>query len=396
MSQARRRQYGTGSVYKEIDGRWVGTIDAGWTERGTRRRIKVKATTEAECKRRLRDRRLALERDGEASSNRLTVKAWAELWLPMAATQTRPKSFATTSSSMTRWVIPTIGHRRLAGLTPGDIRAVADAQYSAGRSTSTMRRTEAVLVKMLRAALLEGHAVPARVLEGKRPEPAVSDRQSLTVPEAVAVLEQAAQLSHGSRWVAALMQGMRQGECLGLMWENVDLDAGTLTISWQQQQLPYLNRDKGTFRVPYGFESRRLERSTHLVRPKSRKGWRVIPLVPWMTSALRAWREAGPDSPHGLVWPAITGGPASAVADLDEWKALQVTACVGHPTGRYYVLHEARHTTATLLLEAGVDPTVITAIMGHSSIVTTQGYQHVSQTLARQAMEQVAVRLSLK
>ncbi|MGI8700441.1 MAG: tyrosine-type recombinase/integrase [Nocardioidaceae bacterium] len=87
-------------------------------------------------------------------------------------------------------------------------------------------------------------------------------------------------------------------------------------------------------------------------------------------------RDIAPASPHDLVWPALDGRPASAAADLDEWKALQATAAIGHPTGRFYVFHEVRHTTATLLLEAGVDQPVITAIMGHSSIVTSQGYQH--------------------
>ncbi len=46
----------------------------------------------------------------------------------------------------------------------------------------------------------------------------------------------------------------------------------------------------------------------------------------------------------------------------------------------------ARHTPATLLLEAGVDAHIIASILGHSSIVTTRGYQHTDLTLQRQAM----------
>ena len=41
-----RRAYGTGSVtQRKRDGKWVATIDVGWTERGTRRRITVTAAT---------------------------------------------------------------------------------------------------------------------------------------------------------------------------------------------------------------------------------------------------------------------------------------------------------------------------------------------------------------
>jgi len=63
--------------------------------------------------------------------------------------------------------------------------------------------------------------------------------------------------------------------------------------------------------------------------------------------------------------------------------------------GRRYTIHEARHTTATLLLEAKVDYAVVKAIMGHTKIATTRRYQHVSQTLARRALDDVAARLGL-
>ena len=49
-----RRQYGTGSVSQRADGKWVGRFDAGYTRTGGRRRKTVVATTEAECKRRLK------------------------------------------------------------------------------------------------------------------------------------------------------------------------------------------------------------------------------------------------------------------------------------------------------------------------------------------------------
>ena len=56
-------------------------------------------------------------------------------------------------------------------------------------------------------------------------------------------------------------------------------------------------------------------------------------------------------------------------------------------------LHAARHTTATLLLEQGVDAEVIKQILGHSQIVTTRGYQHVSLELARRAVDELGQSL---
>lgn len=399
MSRRRRRQYGTGSVYqRSSDGRWLGVIQAGWKPNGARRTVTVSAKTEAECKRKLERRKREIEQHGLPESERVTVKAWAEVWLARAEHKLRPSAFSASRSAIRTWIVPEIGHKRLGALTPGDVRQVTAAMRAAGRKPSSALRAHVTLIQMLKAATLEGHPVPQRVLLVERPSVNANDRQAMTAGQAVAVLEVATSLPHASRWVAALLQGLRPQEALGLTWAAVDRRPGFLDISWQLQDLPYVDkRDhaKG-FRVPDGFEVRQLEGRLHLTRPKTAKGQRVVPCVPWMTSALEAWRRIAPPSPHDLVWPALDGRPADEAQDLDEWKALQGTAHVSHPAGRYYVRHEARHTTATLLLEAGVDPEVIKQIIGHSTIVSTQAYLHAPERMTLEALSKVAQRLELE
>ena len=170
-----------------------------------------------------------------------------------------------------------------------------------------------------------------------------------------------------------------------------------MTIEWQLQPLPYLDRsDRAAgFRVPDGYEARQIEGRMHLVRPKSNAGLRVIPLVPVMAGFLDEWRRVAPPSPHGLVWPAADGGPRSTVDDRAEWRALQDTAEVRHPSGRYYHGHEARHTAATLLMQMGVDESVRIAIMGHSSIAVTRGYEHLDVSQMAEALQRQATLLEL-
>jgi integrase len=393
---ARRRNYGSGSVYQRTtDRRWVGTIEAGYTRTGARRRVTVTANTEADAKRKLRDKRLALERDGGSTSKRTTVKQWADEWLPIVERKVRPKTYSGHHSAVTRWIVPAIGHVPLEAITPRDIRKVESTQRAEGLTSSSALRTHAVLMRMLKAAQTDGHAVPARIFAMDRPTKEKSDRTAIPIPDALRLLEVAYRLPHFTRWYAALLFGMRQGECLGLTWDQVDLDAEQIAVSWQLQALPYLDRAAGTFRVPDGYEVRRLYRAQHLVRPKTESGYRLVPAIIQMADALREWRRVAPESPHGLVWPRLDGHPADVKDDLDEWKALQDTAGIRHPSGRHYVLHEARNTTATLLMEAHVPNVVITSIMGHSSIVVSQGYMHVGQGPAREAMEAVASRLQL-
>src|SRR5690606_22855459 len=123
--------------------RWVASIEAGWTPRGTRRRLTVTGRTERECRQKLKakEREVLMSGTPDASTRAgITVKAWAETWLPRQERTLRPQAFATTRSYVHKWLIPAIGHKRLDRLSPGDVRSVALAMENANLSTATVRR----------------------------------------------------------------------------------------------------------------------------------------------------------------------------------------------------------------------------------------------------------------
>jgi len=59
------------------------------------------------------------------------------------------------------------------------------------------------------------------------------------------------------------------------------------------------------------------------------------------------------------------------------------------------LLYEARHTAATLLLANGIDETTIKAILGHSTVLSTQAYLHADESRARAALEVSAKTVGL-
>jgi len=413
-----RRDYGAGSVYQRCEirygcpalvdgvrpkhdcqGRWFGAVDKGYTASGARRRLTVSAKTKSAAQRKLRDLRAQLDRNDHAPSKRnTTVGRWVPEWLEKIQPRVRPSAYETDKAAM-RWVVSTIGGVKLTELSPAHVRSVAAAIRRDGKSTSTALRYHGSLMRMLKAATVEGYNVPPNVLLAEAPKAAVNDRRAIPMADTMKIFDVIRKQPDGSRWALGFLQGIRQAEALGLCWENVGTDS--MTVCWQVQRLRYVDRhdpEKG-FVIPDGYEVRHLIGATHLVRPKSKAGWRVIPLISWAAQSLEEWREIAPDNPHGLVWPGRIdrrgAWPRNPASDRDAFDALQDAAEVRHPTGRHYTVHEMRNTTATLLMELKIPESVRIAIMGHSSITTTRGYEHVDIAQARLALEQVGGLLGL-
>lgn len=339
-------------------------------------------------------------RNGETVGE-VTVEEWATEWLKLRSRMVRPGTFSADQAAINRWIIPSMGDKPLAGLQRGDIRAVHEAAEAAGRADSTVQRIHIVLQKMLVDAVEEGHDVPQRTLRTRKAGGAgVSPRQALSVEDARKVLEGALTRPNASRWVAALLQGMRPAEALGLRWSSVDLDRGLMTVEWQLKHLPYqVPRDRTSgFRVPRAFESIHLTGTAHLVRPKTASGVRIVPLVPWLRTELTTWSLISPRSPFDLVW-TRDGNPSYASQDRAEWEAIveeaDVWVTLPDGTRRRPLLYEARHTAATLLMASGADETTLTAIVGHSKITSTRAYLHTNEARKREALAAVGTQLGV-
>lgn len=402
-------KYGEGSFYyRDTDDRWVGVIEAGTSSKGTRRRITVTDKNEDACWDKFTAKRKKITLEGapaEGIDSGMTVERWAAKWLEVHRDQVRPRVLVTDTSRVTKWIIPTIGSVHLDQLTADHLRQVAKAVRKAGRSSTTANGAQTTLLSLLKAARADGYPVPDRIFAAKKAPIAVSDRRALSVPQAIHLLKTADTLPDGSRWYAAIIQGLRRGEALGLTWDRVDLDNLTLDISWQLQALPYEDRKADTFYIPDDMEVRRIVGAFHWTRPKTRKSKRVIPLIKPMALLLQEWQKVAPESPYGLVWPRLEGKhpgwPRNYKDDQAEWEGLQKAAHVEKAPGdpaletppTYFVPHEARHSTASFLMAAGVDRKVIEEILGQ--VVLVEDYVHIDLAQARSALDDVGTMLEI-
>ena len=126
--------------------------------------------------------------------------------------------------------------------------------------------------------------------------------------------------------------------------------------------------------MPSDFEYRHLTGGLYLTRPKSKAGWRVIPLVEPAQDDHQGPASRRPRrTSTGLCSPAPDGGCRSTRNDADgrAWNATLDKIGID----RDVVLHGLRHTAADLLYLAGVPEDLIQEILGHSSRTVTRGYK---------------------
>lgn len=213
------------------------------------------------------------------------------------------------------------------------------------------------------------------------------------MPEIQHLLEAAAKRRNGARWALALALGLRQGEALGLTWNDVDLDKGTIRVRRSRLRPRYAHGCGGTCGKTPGFCAQRLSTRAATGRVKSKAGRRTIGLPPQLIALLRAhrieqereWalaRQLWHD--QDWVFATPTGQPINPRTDYSEWKRLLRDA--GLREGR---LHDARHTAATVLLVLRQPTLTVMSLMGWSSESMAARYQHVTDALRSQVASQV-------
>lgn len=386
MAKTARRDAGSGALYQRTsDGRWFGSVtlpDDPVT--GKRRRKVVSAKTQAAASAKLRKVRADLDKAGDLPTSSPTLARWLETWLDrIAAPRLKPRTLHTYRGYVDRYIVPAIGKHRLDRLTTDHVRRMHDGITGRGLSSTTALQAHRILVVALRDAEREGRVSRNVATLVDAPSKAVATRGALTAADARTLLLSVARDEHAAlRWGLALLAGLRQGEALGLTRDAIDLDAGIITVAWQLQRLPR------SATIPAGQEATRVEGGLWLTRPKSRAGWREVPLAPVLHEVLRRYLGGRDLGMEGLILTRDGGRPIDPSDDSATWHAVLRDA--GLPP---VPLHSARHTTATLLYELEVPERTRVAILGHSSATVTAGYTHVSDREAADAMGRLGTLL---
>ena len=377
---SRRRQHGEGSLYERgkrggRGGQWVAVADLGW--RGGRRdRREFTGATPAEALAR-RERFLDRRRDGFTMprGRQPYVSEWLLHWLHnVAKRKVQPTTWhGSYRQKVTDLICPWFERTVLADLCEEDVEewhAQLEAMISerTGRplSASTIGQCHRIFSTAIKEAVKRGRLPRNPVSNVTPPSPGEPVLDLPSEADIRRVLARCASWPGGARWVLAITTGLRQGEALALEWKR--------DVSVRPPASVTVRR-----------AAARVQGERVVKDPKSAESRRSVPLAAVAVRALIQHRKTQiTNIANDLVFTNAKGGPVHPRADWQDWQDL--LADLGLPR---YRVHDCRHVYATMLLEAGVDPRVVQAMLGHSTGVLLKRYQHVRPVLHQQVADTI-------
>ncbi len=356
----KKRGHGEGTIYQNAKGMWVAQVTLPNGKRKTKYSDSQKGAKEW-----ILNERETIQKGNWVAEDKITVGDFLDRYMADIAAHTlRPKTIEAYEYLVRRHIKPELGVYRLNQLRPDHLQNLYSQKIQSGLSRRTVQFIHSVLHKALSQALKWGlvHRNIADLVEA----PAVKRKAPTTLTSDQ--VKQYLTCIHDDRMypilALAVSCGMREGELLGLHYEDVDWNNGVIHI---RHAIQYL-----------------IGKGLVITEPKTDKARRAIPVPEFAMAALKDHRDSQ-NKNQGLVFTTSNGTPFSPRNLIRYFKHTLQKA--GLPEIRF---HDLRHTSATLLLSEGVHPKVVQEMLGHSQInLTMDTYSHVLPSLQQQASEKM-------
>ena len=295
-----RQGNGRSTIYKGGDGRWHGRVTVGLTDQGRTDRRHVASTSKSKVVERVRALEQARDRGQLGNlSKQWTVESWLDYWLENVSRPfVKQSTYEGYRAAVRVHLIPGIGRHRLASLRPEHLERLYVAMLKIRTRRGTLMSPGRVhqVHRTIRTALNEavrrGHLVRNPAELAKTPQMIEHEVEPYSVLEVQQLLEAAKHERNGVRWVVALVLGLRQGEALGLKWDDIDWTTGLLSVKRSRTRPRYEHGCQPDCGHKYAGHCPARQN----VRPptdttKSRAGKRIVPLPGAIVDLLQAHRE---------------------------------------------------------------------------------------------------------
>lgn len=375
---AKRRANGEGNIRKRSDGRWEGRYTAGYDPKTGKRITKnVLGKTQTEVREKLKAAIEEAKALDLIRADEYTVATWLRTWYELyAKPNIRPRTADYYHRNIESHVIPRIGDIKLTQLTSRDIQKMykdllengrlreAQKEKNPGLSNATVRGIHMMLHNALDRAVKERLILRNPTEDCIIPKLVKQEMKILPTESIGAYLKAAEERGVLPMFYLELTTGLRKGELVALLWDDLDIENKTIAVTKQA--------------------GRNADNEIVITRPKTETSIRRISIPQEAVDLLIQEHEKHPDNPYMFPSPK-TGEIYHPDSVVNIHKKILKDAGLEHIR-----FHDLRHTFATTALQNGVDVKTVSSMLGHYDAgFTLRTYTHAT----RQAQDEAAEKM---
>ena len=331
----------------------------GKQKRTTRRGFK----TQKEAKKAERELLLSIEENGFTDhSGKPTFKEVADLWLESYETTVKPTTYQNTKNYLNAIIENHFKEIRIESVSVAKMQKIV---IELSKKYVTYLNYLSIINRVFKYAIhldiIQTNPVD-RIIRPKQQKPR-KEKIALTKEELNTFLTLAKDDARPvlyTAWHTLAYTGLRRGELLGLEWSDIDFKNKTISVS---KTLVTINGKLST-------QSPKTKRSARTISLDNNT---VQILKDWKLEQKKLFFKNGVKS-QNIVITNTKGGYFDFAHFRDELKYF-----LGKHKLKQFSVHSLRHTHASLLFEAGIEPKTISDRLGHSNIQTTLDmYTHLN------------------
>lgn len=348
---ANHRGRNEGSILREPSGNFRAVISLP----GGKRKSKT-FSTKGECKAWIHAMQNQINQGLTYAKANIILEAYAVTWLDAIGEKRAEKTYIQYQSILARFILPGFGRMRLRDIEPLQVEAYLVNKRKEDLGERTLQLIYVIFHAIMRKAALQRLITfnPLDAVEKPGYKPKKKSRLSLEQRRKLLLFAQGDR--HEALYTIALTKGLREGELLGLKWEDLDWKNGTLHVQRQVYRLPGKGMVFADPKTDSGDRFIVLGEQTLAILKKQQQRLGEI-----KTLMGDSWKE------HGLIFPGSVGSPMDPRNLLRDFKAFLQRAGLPDTT-----IHDLRHAALTTITNDVKAPIKITQeVAGHAMPSTT-------------------------
>ena len=367
-----------GKPYTYWEGRITVDIDP-ITGKQVQRTITGK--TQKEVAQKMREIAVEVDQKTYKAPCKLTLGEWLDIWKAEYTGDVKPSTAYLYGRNIDQYIIPYLGAVKLEKLTPLQVQEFynrllkPDKEEARPLSAKTVRNVHGVLHKALEQAVQVGYIRSNPANACKPPRAAKAEIRPLDADQVSAFLKSLQGHPHEYLYQVTMFTGLRQGEVLGLTWDCLDMERGTLLV---KQQLRREQKKGGKY---------------YFSLTKNNK-IRVLTLAPSVVRLFRLQkiRQNGMRAKAGELWQETNLIFTNEMGDRLSYRTVydcfkRVMVKIGAPSTRF---HDLRHTYAVMAIQSGDDIKTVQENLGHATAAfTLDVYGHVTAQMKQASADRM-------